>query len=543
MKFKKKFDHFIDCHVRRVLTHLDRDPDSPTFGCFDRAFWHYKARDYSSAILQQSVLVLNAIRKKDIDFSVSQLQIENLCQAAVSSLTKQINQRGGVNEYYPWEHSYVAGAFSLLSVSRVLLDWQIEEPRLLNGVDWSALQRQVTHIANHREHRDLSGGKTSLTTPSCQFAAALAALYLANDLNPIHVNPDILTNNLEWLLKEQHEEGWFSEYGGPDFGYLSVTIDALADIHRITNNTRVWEAMIRSIVFVAKCIGPDRQLPFELGCRNTEYFYSYGIVYAAQRDPIASWLVETIYYNIDNPEHFLWAVDDRYLCHCTMASFVRSLPLLETMRTAEAPRLDSEEWLPGCGYWIMRAETWTAFIAAKKGGIFRIARRSETPLLDYGWRVDSEGRQWTNNWWSNEWDIHKINNCLTLGGNCQLVSYELPTTIRHACLRIFAWFFRDRIKPFIKQILILRNNKRKGPLFRRLIKFDSGTLKIDDTFISQGSLSLKSGPRQNLRYVPSANSFLDEERHPPLFAEHEQEGSDQISKQLTINLPSSNYVK
>ena len=30
---------------QRIFTALDRDPNSPTFGCFDRDFWHYKIRD------------------------------------------------------------------------------------------------------------------------------------------------------------------------------------------------------------------------------------------------------------------------------------------------------------------------------------------------------------------------------------------------------------------------------------------------------------------------------------------------------------------
>ena len=44
--------------IPRLLTNLDRDPDSSNYGCFDRNYWHYKVQDYSSALLQQSALTL-----------------------------------------------------------------------------------------------------------------------------------------------------------------------------------------------------------------------------------------------------------------------------------------------------------------------------------------------------------------------------------------------------------------------------------------------------------------------------------------------------
>ena len=37
----------------RILSQCCRDANSPSFGCFDRNFWHYRMRDFSSIILQQ----------------------------------------------------------------------------------------------------------------------------------------------------------------------------------------------------------------------------------------------------------------------------------------------------------------------------------------------------------------------------------------------------------------------------------------------------------------------------------------------------------
>ncbi len=64
-KIKQNYAFFIQTNLPRVLTQIDRDPDSPTYGCCDRNYWHYKIRDFSSAILQQSGLVLAKLYRLD----------------------------------------------------------------------------------------------------------------------------------------------------------------------------------------------------------------------------------------------------------------------------------------------------------------------------------------------------------------------------------------------------------------------------------------------------------------------------------------------
>ena len=511
MSLTENLDVFIQGNVRRVLTHVDRDPDSPTYGCFDRHYWHYHARDYSSSILQQGLFVLEAIRKGDVPLPVCPDEAARLCQATVRGLTRQINARGGVDEYYPYEHSYVAGAFSLLAVARVLLDWQENDPALLEGVDWDALQRLTSHMVERREHRYPES--SSFAPPACQFAAGLAALHVASRLERLQVPESALEEYLARLLEAQHEEGWFDEYGGPDFGYLSVTLDALADIHQITRAPEVQEALDRAIAFLCEVIGPDGVIPFELGCRNTEYFYPFGLVYAAQTNPLAAWLVGVLYAEVDQPTHFLWSVDDRYLCHCTMASVVRARPMLEAMCAPRPPTPPPESWLPGAGLWICRdpQKAWVACVAAKKGGLIRVARDGAPPIVSRGWRIRNAGDLWTNNWWSSDWKLDKIDNSLRISGSCHPVSYELPTTWKHAGLRLLSWLFRDLIKPILKKVLILRSGRSAGPHVERTVEIQNQTVRVLDRVVAQGPVEAKPAPRRNLRYVPSANDFLDEE--------------------------------
>ena len=77
----KTYDLFLkyaNNNYKRNLTWLDRDPDSPTYGSFDRNFWHYKTSDFNSDILQQGIYTLIALYKKEIPNNYNKNKLKNL---------------------------------------------------------------------------------------------------------------------------------------------------------------------------------------------------------------------------------------------------------------------------------------------------------------------------------------------------------------------------------------------------------------------------------------------------------------------------------
>ena len=44
--------------IPKILTLQDRTPVSPTYGCFDRAYWHYRMMDFPCGMSQEFVLPL-----------------------------------------------------------------------------------------------------------------------------------------------------------------------------------------------------------------------------------------------------------------------------------------------------------------------------------------------------------------------------------------------------------------------------------------------------------------------------------------------------
>ena len=483
----------------RVLTQLDRDLDSPTAGCFDRNHWHYKIRDYPSSILQQGAFLLEGMRRGDLGASL-QLDEEKITDwtvAAVQALGRQVDRAGGVDEYYPYERSYPAAAFGLHAAAVILRGWQTDAPELLDRIDFTPLARLAKHLSGRFE------GKASN-----QQAIGLAALAVATHIPALHVSRERVEGIADRFFALQHNEGWFDEYGGPDLGYLAVTLDALADLEDATGDPRAARAVDRAVDFFAAVIGTDGAVPGTLNSRNTDYVVPYGLTRAAARNATAAWLLEEWFQDADDPTHFLAATDDRYHSHYIYASIVRSLPHLAAVRHPEEPPRDQDLWLPGAGYRILRSEdgSWSLAIAAKKGGLIRLHRRGQAPLVDHGWRLHGERALWSTNFWNLDLEIDSDDGAVEVRGRATSAKPLKATPLKHMILRGAAWLGRERLIPLLKRAMIFRSSEA-GPEFTRRIEWSAEELRVIDRFPPRAGVTVSPSPRQNLRHVASAESF------------------------------------
>jgi hypothetical protein len=100
----------------RLLSQLDRDPFSPTFGNWDRAHWHQRLSDFTSSARQQGVLslaLLHEIQHRDNPFF--QHQVLRAWTEASLEYTLRIQHRDGSwDEWYPNERGW-AGPTAMFS--------------------------------------------------------------------------------------------------------------------------------------------------------------------------------------------------------------------------------------------------------------------------------------------------------------------------------------------------------------------------------------------------------------------------------------------
>lgn len=109
--------------IPRLLGLLDKNFQSPTFGCFDRNFWHYNITDFACARFQEAVLTLallyNLNDPENIYFQDN--KILSFIKGGIDFWCKIQKNDGSFEEWYPNEHSFVATAFSTYAISETLI--------------------------------------------------------------------------------------------------------------------------------------------------------------------------------------------------------------------------------------------------------------------------------------------------------------------------------------------------------------------------------------------------------------------------------------
>lgn len=495
--------------VPRILTQLDRDPDSPTFGSFDRDYWHYRMRDFSSIVLQQGMLILATL--SDFDHPDNPLyrhgRATEWVNASLKFWASQQLANGSFNEYYPFEEGYPPTAFSLLAVVLVFRSRGFTEPDLPVKV---AIQKACDWLLDHPEQRALN-----------QESAGLAGLALAARIPGIRVDAGRLELRLSAFFQSQSSEGWFPEYGGFDLGYLSETIDCLWDYHETTCDQRAMAAMERAVQFMAHFIPVAGDLPVMTNSRNTDYIVPYGLVKMAASNPLAARIVRRVFGSVGSPDCFLAATDDRYACHYVYQSFFRALqPLADMIK--EPVLLPCEKkgtfFFSEAGMFICH---WpgrhSIFVAGNKGGVVYFYTHEGLESVDYGWRWKlSRGKVAVTHWQGGStvsaYAEADAGQGVAVEGRFSVHGWHTSTPLRHLLLRVAAFVFGNRLISLLKETMIFKAPDA-GVGYRREISVNDKELVITDVFpcVQPVAFHPEPAPHYSLRHVASAGNFSREE--------------------------------
>jgi hypothetical protein len=500
---------FADCTLPRILTQVCRDPNSQSYGCADRNWWHYKIRDFPSIILQQVGATLWAARDHKV-FLEQHAFVHDIAVAACLFWNKRAIKFHAFEEYYPWEEGYPPLAFSTLSIARLVGENVVDVEEVKDGLKIATQQ-----LSSRFEEK--AGN---------QQVAGFAALSWIRKILPGEVSDELWESMLVKTLKLQDSEGWYQEYGGPDLGYLSVTIDCLWDAYDASNDERLLASAVKAFEFVEKMISVSSGKGIGMhNSRNTDYIVPYGIsrlVVACGNPDInlrAKQLLQNIFFINNKSDHFLFAVDDRYLCHYVGLSVMRSIQCLATVDmgsivTGNVSREKVEKtYLPSCGYISTTSndERIAVLISVKKGGNLTAYSQVRT-VSDFGWIVFSGSKQLVSHWWSDEWvydtgGCDKSESCWVISGHFVEHNEMESTPFRHFVLRFGSLFLGRRLIPILKSILILK--KRKSEIgFRRKILVNNNVITIYDHILGVSSNSkIIRAPRSSKRHVASADGF------------------------------------
>ncbi len=264
--------------VLKILTLCDRNPHSPTYGCFDRNFWHYKTSDFPSGMSQEFVLPLALAYHTDLPGNpfYQEEAIRNWVEAGILYAAESSHKDGSCDDYFPFERAGGAAAFSLLAC--------VKSYQLLGLDNYNALtffEKRADWLANHHESGQLTNHQ----------ALIVLCLEMTSQLLKTSKWDRAKALRLEKVLDWQHDEGWFVEYEGFDPGYHTLTISCLAEYYQHKPDGRLREALRKAVALAAQFVHPDGSFGGEYGSRNTYNFFPHGF------ELIGQWMPEALAIN------------------------------------------------------------------------------------------------------------------------------------------------------------------------------------------------------------------------------------------------------
>ena len=362
--------------ARRALSSWNRDPGSPSFGSFDRAYWGWKAKDFSDATLQYAVrlavryVTTRATGVVDPDWLNAWLEgYVDFCRATQ-------HRDGSFDQCYPHERT-PGVVYDMLSALLYVRDSGcLRSPRALADLD-GVIDRAVTFAMSEDErHGEVANHLGSYAYELLHYgrarqhagATARAQAYL------------------ERMLKTfERDEGWFLEYQGPDAGYQTRTLRYLTKCAEILDDAELWKVAGRAAEFLEHLLMPDGSVHPMLGTRSTALVYPSGFMRLARRwprfQPMAS-LVRSGWQHARVPlpstldfDNAIRLADDAF-----EAGALGGMPEVET-----PPAAAGRTELPRAGLTIWREPNRAVFVASRLGGVVVIYERSAD-----GWRLKHE---------------------------------------------------------------------------------------------------------------------------------------------------------
>lgn len=477
----------------RILTQVCRDPNSETYGCFDRNWWHYKIRDFPSIILQQGSYFLWLLGQLE-PWREQQDSLNRLARAGCLFWNKRAMLKGAFEEYYPWEKGYPPLAFSTLAVMKLAAAGVVDKAAVQAGARVAARQllRRFEHQAANQ-----------------QVAGLAAAAVLRSNF------PDLISDKDFARLKQrtlalQYDEGWFEEYGGPDLGYLAVTIDCLWDLADATHDPDFVAAARRAMGFIAPLVRlmPGTSIGMH-NSRNTDYLVPYGIArFAAEADAAGLEVLRHLFEKAGQPDHFLQATDDRYLCHYIGQSVARAA-LLDVDPPVPADAQQEEITFARSGY-VLATTPVRALVSLKKGGIITALKDGQW-VSDFGWVVVTDRGQFVNHWWSDRWTGSRDGNLISVRGRLVPHREHISAPLKHILLRAASYTIGQALIKRLKAKLIFQ--KAESPYsFERQIYLERNAIRIVDRITGlPANAKVVPAPRTSKRHVASADSFHPED--------------------------------
>jgi len=534
--------------IPRLISQLNRNPISENYGCFDRQYWHYNTVDFPCARMQEAVLTLALLYKIKHEGNpyYNKKILYEWINAALHYWLRIQNENGSFNEWYPKENSFVATAFSSYAISETLIYLGRNK---INSSDEiiSGLINAGKWVSKKREARAVN-----------QEIGAAAALYNIYLLTNDDFFKKRYMEKIEFVTDEQKNEGWFSEYGGADIGYLSLSIYYLARIYKKTNDNRILNLLSNATSFIKYFIHPDGSAGGLYGSRNTEYLIPDGFEILSKYIPDAALISESIRDSLEKGSIIGPSkLDDRYLMY-TGYTFIQAYldsNENEVRGNTEIPyKREFVKDFPIAGLWIYSDPYIYLIVNYRKGGVYRLFfKERNISIGDAGLLIYTKESKYASGWLSDGNCIVYKDGKIIVKGRLSKIPDKVLSPMENILLRTFQLTFgksqmiSQHVKEKLRDILITENISTRYK-FTREICVREKCVYISDLidFIDLIEGELYVNCNTHLIYTPSSRYFLPWELNSfqeSIRLKHKKIKIERIFDKKTGNQISFNVIK
>lgn len=516
--------------IPRLISLLNRNPLSSTYGCFDRSFWHYNTSDFACARSQEAVLTLALLYKishaQNLYYKNS--LILDWINAGLLFWGSIQESNGTFNEWYPKENSFVATAFSSYAISETLLQLgDMVQDRdgiifhLKKAVDWL--------------------GKIDENRAQNQEAGAAIASYNLYLLTKETKYKYLSEDKINFIINNQTTEGWFYEYGGADIGYLSLCIDYLAKYYSKYRGTNLLKVLENAVKFISYFVHPDCTFGGGYGSRNTEYLIPHGFELLSDMYPDARVISSHIREALRNKSSvFPNSVDDRYLSYI-LYTYLQAYIDSRKIRDDGVPRYDQEftRDFINSGIWIYSDDEFYLITNYKMGCPFVLSfKRNQYSIYDSGVQVKTKNEgNLISSHLSSRNVSHVSESCINVSGYMHKIKDNLVNPEKIILLRLFGLTVGryDTIGLILKDKLrdkLITGSNSTNATFRREISINEHIVEIkDDICMREDIDELIIGSKASYIYVPSSRYFQKSEldSHQIVYNDFNNTDQDTIS--------------
>jgi hypothetical protein len=491
-------------YLPRILGLVDRNLLSPTYGCFDKSYWHYRTIDFPSGMYQECILALALVYKFNFpggDVYYNNERIRELVVAGINYADKSSHKDGSTDDYYPYERALGASCFPLLACTESCILLHIRDEKILEF-----FKRRGRWLINHNESGKLSNHQV------------LCALCLYN-IHIITGEKEFLEGakrRIELVLSWQSDEGWFQEYEGADPGYQTFTIDFLAKYYQKSKDQVLLEPLKSAIDFSSYFAHPDGSYGGEYGSRNTFNFYPHGFEIMGRVYPLATQITDRFLYGVRNGKK-AYIEDERIFFH-TVANYLQSyLDYNEAREGSLDGRVDFVKHFQKAGIYVRKGKSSYVIISLAKGGVVKAFSSEKHLYSDNGLIARLRSGRLVVTHHVDRYKSEISGNRVEVSGSFGLVKLKLPTPLKFVLFRIglltLGRLSSNLVRTLLQKMLI--TGKKRVPIwFKRTFEFEDSIKIIDEVkYLSKETdfkiEKLYAGVDHTSIYVVMSNTYQE----------------------------------